>query len=113
MSGGRFGRVDGAAGFSVLQEAASGSCADLRRSIAAFAVNVYAKRLGQPARIAIFGVAAPAVASVALTSSGDRQVVPLERQSFLVVRAGNVLDGLVLEFTTADGATAAYPLAGR
>jgi hypothetical protein len=113
VSEGRFGLLDGAGSFIELPVEAGGSCADLRRTIAAFAVNIYPRTPERQARVAIFGVVSPAVRSAALkTATEDAEPLVLDRNSFLVVKAGLALDE-VLTFTTADGRTMSYPLANH
>lgn len=106
---GRFGHVDGPAGFTELPVDSAGSCADLERAIAAFAVNRYPKTADQGARVALFGVASSTVRTVAFQTASGVESLSLDHQSFLVVRPGLALDG-TLVFTTADGKPSSYPL---
>jgi hypothetical protein len=110
ISAGAFGSFDEISGFRELPLAPSGSCADLDKAVAAFGADRYAASPDQPARLAIFGVASARVRTVVLETLGSEQPLALHHSSFLVVRDGADLDGLILEFTTADGVTTSYPL---
>ena len=110
LSGGRFGESAGAGRFTPVPVTASGSCGDVERNVAAFAVNTYAASSAQGARVAIFGVVAPSVDSVTLRSPDGAQLLALDRGAFLVVRAETDLSGSTLDIAAAGGKRSSYPL---
>jgi hypothetical protein len=105
-----FGALDDRGRFAALPLEASGSCGDLERSLATFAVNRYAQTATEGARSAVFGIASPAVRSVTLTTSTSTRLLELVGHSFLAVGGENEFDGAVLELTTVDRRNSSYEL---
>jgi hypothetical protein len=111
LSAARFGTIDDRGDFAALPVRAAGTCGDLAHGgLAAFAVNRYAARPGEGARIAIFGVAAPPVRSVTLVTPTSTRSLDLVAGSFLAVGAQHEFAGAVLQLTTVDDRTTFYDL---
>jgi hypothetical protein len=111
LSAARFGTIDDRRDFAALPVRAAGTCGDLAHGgLAAFAVNRYPARPGEGARIAIFGVAAPAVRAVTLVTPTSTRNLDLVAGSFLAVGAEGEFASATLELTTVENRTTFYDL---
>ena len=112
LSANRFGTIDDRGDFAALPVRAAGTCGERAHGgLAAFAVNRYPPRPGEGARIAIFGVAAPAVRSVMLVTPTSTRTLDLVAGSFLAVGADDEFAAATLRLTTVEGRTTFYDLA--